>query len=114
MNDKQQQGYDLYYRSAKNALRQGNYSQAMTDLGYCHILSKNAYRKHVKIHWMMLVIGVKSGNVKEVRVQLFRCLMAFATDPFFAGTEPNGNPGDSNYGFFDKLAIPEALQEYFQ
>lgn len=113
MNEKQQQGYELYYRSAKNHMSKGNYKQAMTDLGYCHILSKNAYFQHLKIHWEMLTVGLRAGDFKEVRVQLFRCFMAFATAPILAGTEPNGNPGDSNYGFFDKLEIPDVLQEYF-
>ncbi|ABE57004.1 conserved hypothetical protein [Shewanella denitrificans OS217] len=113
MNKKQQQGYDLYYRSAKKNLKKGNYQQAMTDLGYCHILSKNSYLQHLKIHWRMLLVGFKNGNLKEVRVQMFRCFMAFATAPMLAGTQPNGNPGDSNHGFFDKLTIPEILQEYF-
>ncbi|NQZ12676.1 MAG: DUF3703 domain-containing protein [Algicola sp.] len=114
MNEKQKSGYDKYFASATNNIRNKHYPQAMTDLGCCHILSKNAYRSHLKIHLLMLWVGLKTFNFKEVRTQLIRSTVAFATLPFMAGTGVNGKPGDSNYGFYDKLEIPEHLKEYFR
>lgn len=114
MNIKQKRGYTLFYDQALTEISKSNFSKSMILLGYCHILSKNSYISHVKIHGLMLYVGIITKDWKEVRVQLFRTIMAFTTLRFLSGNIPNGNPGTSHHGFFDSLPIPIELREYFE
>ncbi|MFH0289543.1 DUF3703 domain-containing protein [Vibrio owensii] len=114
MNIKQKRGYTLFYDQALTEISKSNFGNSMILLGYCHILSKNSYISHAKIHGLMLYVGIITKDWKEVRVQLFRTIMAFTTLRFLSGNIPNGNPGTSHHGFFDSLPIPIELREYFE
>lgn len=74
-----------------------------------HILSQVALAPHLKVHWMMLKLAVRLGDLREVAGQALR--LALAPLGSLSGRIPIGNTGRSNVRAFTPMEIPDDLRQ---
>ena len=60
------------------------------------------------VHWLMLKIGWRKRDLREILGQLIRIAGAATKTPL--GIYPSGNTGGSNVWFFEPMPIPEDLR----
>jgi hypothetical protein len=72
----------------------GDYSSAFAYLENAHVLGQESTYWHVKVHYLMMLWGIKQNNIKEVLGQVFRIIGA----ALFTAVKgvPVGNTGGSN------------------
>jgi pimeloyl-ACP methyl ester carboxylesterase len=93
--------------AAKNLEKRGDSVAAFRHLERAHILGQNSTRQHLRVHWRMLLWGIKQRNVREIAGQLFR--MAGAATKTAFGLVPQGNTGGANVSPFRSMPVPEDL-----
>lgn len=73
---------------------QGDSAQAFAELERAHILGQRWLLRHLRAHWAMLQIALKTGDRRETAGQITRLIGS----PFFwlVGWLPKGNPGGAN------------------
>ena len=79
---------------AKAAQNNKNYSQAFHYLENAHVLGQESTYWHVKIHFLMLIWGIKQLDLKEIFGQIIRVIGAAALT--YVKGVPIGNTGGSN------------------
>ncbi len=94
--------------AAESALRNGQARLAFTHLERAHVLGQPSTGHHVRVHWAMLVWGLKQRNLREVFGQIFR--LVGAASKTFIGLVPTGNTGGTNVSPIKPLPIPADLQ----
>lgn len=72
-----------------------------------HVLSQVSTVAHVRVHWHMLVWGIRQGDVREVVGQILR--IAGALIKTALGMVPLGNTGGANVSPFKPMPVPEDL-----
>lgn len=82
---------------------------AFHHLERAHVLGQAVTSEHTRVHWLMLKIGWKRGDLREIFGQLFRIVGASTKTPF--GIYPRGNTGGANISPFKPLPVPADLQE---
>ena len=72
----------------------GDYSNAFTYLENAHVLGQESTYWHVKVHYLMMLWGIKNSDFKETLGQVVRIIGAAA----FTALKgvPKGNTGGSN------------------
>lgn len=85
----------------------GQPSVAFENLERAHVLGQEATILHTRVHWAMLVWGIRQRDLKEVLGQLFR-LVGAATKTA-VGLVPHGNTGGANVSPFAVMPIPSYL-----
>ena len=78
----------------EQALISGDFSTAFTYLENAHILGQESTYWHVKVHYLMLIWGIKQRDFKEILGQVIRIIGAAALT-VIKGV-PTGNTGGSN------------------
>jgi hypothetical protein len=63
--------------------------------------------EHVRVHWRMLLWGLRRHDPREVVGQIFRILGA--TTMTGVGLVPDGNTGGSNVSPFLRMPVPADL-----
>lgn len=91
---------------------QGQAQPAFTHLERAHVLGQEITAQHVRVHWRMLLWGLKQRNAKECLGQLFRIIGA-ATKTIF-GWIPHGNTGGANVSPFKPMMVPAELEMRIQ
>jgi hypothetical protein len=95
-------------RSADENISAGNLAQAFSHLERAHVLGQSITVEHTRVHWLMLRIGWKRRDWREIFGQLFRIAGASTKTPF--GIYPTGNTGGANVSPFKPMPVPDDLQ----
>jgi hypothetical protein len=74
-----------------------------------HILSQVALAPHLNVHWMMLKLAVRLGDLREVAGQALR--LALAPLGSLTGRIPWGNTGRARIDAFTPMPIPTDLRD---
>lgn len=90
------------------ALASSGSRQAFKHLERAHVLGQSSTLLHVRVHWRMLVWGVRHRSAREVFGQVLRISGAALLTPF--GLVPPGNTGGANVSPIEPMAIPFDLQ----
>jgi hypothetical protein len=94
---------------AEQFIAANNLDEAFYHLERAHVLGQSITMEHTRVHWLMLKIGWRQRNAREIFGQIIRIVGAFTKTPF--GIYPNGNTGGSNVWFFKPMPVPNDLQK---
>ncbi len=76
---------------------------AFRHLENAHILGQESTFYHVKVHWLMMLWGIRQKNIKEVIGQILR--MTGAATKTAIRLVPAGNTGGSNVSPFRVMPV---------
>lgn len=93
---------------ARVALAAGETGIAFLYLERAHVLGQSSTLLHVRVHWHMLVWGIRQRSAREVFGQALRIAGAALLTPF--GLVPAGNTGGANVSPVEPMPIPGDLQ----
>ena len=86
----------------------GELDAAFACLERAHVLGQPSTVLHVRVHWKMLLWGIRRRSVRECAGQVLRIVGA-ATKTFL-GLVPEGNTGGANVSAVRVLPVPPELQ----
>lgn len=92
---------------ARSACASGRVDDAWAALEVAHILSQPWWRPHVRVHWLMLRLAVRTRDRHEIVGQLLRVVVAGPGS--VTGRYPVGNTGRSNVPATQPMPMPEDL-----
>ena len=92
---------------ARLALRCGNFDVSFEHLERAHVLAQRMTFEHVRIHWLMAVVGSHRRDHREVVGQFPRMLAALLFSTVWV---PRGNTGRARVNAFKPMPIPENLR----
>lgn len=95
--------------AARIARRLGNAAAAFSRLERAHVLGQASTLLHVRVHWHMLVWGLRERSAREVLGQGLRIAGAALMTPL--GRVPWGNTGGANVSPFRPMPVPSDLQQ---
>jgi len=95
--------------AARRAANRGHWSQAFARLERAHVLGQASTPLHVRVHWQMLVWGLRQRSARELLGQSVRLIGAATKTPF--GLVPTGNTGGANVSPVRRMAIAPDLQQ---
>lgn len=95
--------------AAKQALAAGDLDEAFRRLERAHILGQPWAGAHSWTHWMMLQIGWRRRDRREVRGQVLRLAAGGALSRL--GRLPVGNTGGANVPPEEPMPLPSDLAE---
>lgn len=105
-----------YYQKELSAYQvswqQGRVSDAWRHLERAHILGQPYSIQHNQVHWMMLLFGFKTKNLKEIVGQLPRLLVGGVKS--WIGVIPIGNTGGANVSPLRSMPMPEDLKKIME
>jgi hypothetical protein len=93
---------------AADAERRGDLDATWHHLERAHILSQPFAWPHIRVHLMMLGVGWRTSDAREVMGQLIRVLVAAPGS--WLGRFPLGNTGRARVGLMQPMPIPPDLQ----
>ena len=99
---------DAELRAADEAEALGKAGAAFAHLERAHVLGQASTVLHVRVHWRMLLWGLKQRDVRECAGQLLR-IGGAATKTAF-GLVPFGNTGGSNVSPLARMPVPPDLE----
>ncbi len=113
MKDKQfykniKQHIETEIETASELIESGNLESAFYHLERAHVLGQSITFEHTRVHWLMLKIGWKKRDIREIFGQIVRIIGASTKTPF--GIYPTGNTGGANVWFFKPMPIPDDLE----
>lgn len=94
---------------AKQLYDQAQWADAFRRLERAHILGQHYAIAHTRVHWWMLKVGVKRGDILEILGQLIRIVGGFLGS--LIGKVPVGNSGGADVSAFAQMPIPDDLRE---
>ena len=95
--------YKRSLTSARELEAKGNFSSAFVALERAHILGQRYLIPHIHTHLLMLRIGLKQRDIREIFGQLLRII---TTVPgYFFGWVPKGNTGGSNISALNGFVV---------
>lgn len=98
--------------AASQAEASGSPQKAFSHLERAHVMGQTATVHHVRIHWQMLLWGLRQKSYREIFGQILRIVGA-ATKTCI-GFIPSGNTGGANISAIKTLPIPSDLQIIIQ
>ncbi len=99
---------DAEVLKAEKCVAENDLDAAFYHLERSHVLGQAITYEHTRVHWLMLKIGWKRKDLREIFGQIFRIVGASTKTPF--GIYPTGNTGGANISAFKKMPISEDLQ----
>ena len=99
---------DAEIEKASSFLKKNDLERAFYHLERAHILGQAITVEHTRVHWLMLKIGWKTKNWREIFGQMFRIMGASTKTPL--GIYPTGNTGGADVSAFKPMPIPDDLQ----
>lgn len=88
---------------------EGRLEAAFRHLERAHVLGQTSTWQHTRVHWRMLMLGLRMHSPREIWGQILRIIGAATKTPL--GIYPTGNTGGSNVWFFKPMPIPDDLRE---
>ena len=98
---------DAEIERARAAEQTGDASGAFAHLERAHVLGQASTREHVRVHWLMLLWGIRQRSLREIAGQVFRIVGAATKTAI--GLVPAGNTGGANISPFKRLPIEPEL-----
>lgn len=98
--------------TASELIKSDNLESAFYHLERAHVLGQAITVEHTRVHWLMLKIGWRKKDVREIFGQLLRIVGASTKTPF--GIYPTGNTGGANVWFFKPMPVPDDLQRLLE
>jgi hypothetical protein len=99
---------DAEVERAEKRVAAGDFDAAFHHLERAHVLGQAITYEHARVHWLMLKIGWKKKDLREIFGQIFRIVGASTKTPF--GIYPTGNTGGANVSPFKPMPVAEDLQ----
>jgi hypothetical protein len=96
-------------RLAEQSDKAGDAARSFRHLERAHVLSQASTAQHVRVHFRMLVWGLRYRSTREVAGQAFRLIGAAALTVF--NRVPTGNTGGSNVSAFRSMPISDDLAQ---
>ena len=96
------------YQIARELYARGEIDSAFRHLERAHVLGQPWAIDHTRAHWMMLKIGFKRRDIREVFGQSIRLAGGGALS--WLGRLPEGNTGGANVPAEKPMPIPEDLR----
>ena len=112
MNKKLSQFFNLEINNYKNAVKSKKVSEAWIFLERAHILSQFHWKEHFYIHLIMLILALKTLELRETVGQLARLFLAIPGSLLCKA--PKGNVGSTRVGIFEEMPIPEDLLQILE
>ena len=94
--------------AARVAADESNPAHAFARLERAHVLGQASTLLHVRVHWQMLLWGLRQRSAGEVLGQILRLVGAATKTPF--GLVPTGNTGGVNVSPIRSMPIAPELQ----
>jgi hypothetical protein len=85
----------------------GDYGASFSHLERGHVLGQASTREHVRVHWRMLLWGLRQRDLREIAGQILRILGAATMTA--VGLVPDGNTGGANVSPLRRMPIPPDL-----
>lgn len=104
------QAYEREISLALLALQDRQFEPCFVHLERAHVLAQRLTLRHVRVHWLMLVAGLRRRDVREVVGQVPRIL---ASALFSRLWVPHGNTGRARVGAFKPMPVPDDLRHLF-
>jgi hypothetical protein len=98
---------DAELARADAAESRGEFAAAFNHLERAHVLGQSSTREHVRVHWLMLLWGIRRRSVGEVLGQVLRIVGAASKTAL--GLVPPGNTGGTNVSPVKPLPVPADL-----
>lgn len=95
---------------ARLALACRNYKVCFFHLERAHLLSQRMTDRHLYVHWLMLVAGLRQRDYREVVGQFPRMLASILFSRLWV---PLGNTGRARINAFKRMPMPEDLRHLF-
>lgn len=99
---------DAEIDAARSAERNGDAKAAFAKLERAHVLGQSSTWLHVRVHWLMLLWGLRQRRAGEAVGQLTRVIGAATKTP--VALVPTGNTGGANVSPFRRMPIAADLQ----
>jgi hypothetical protein len=99
---------DAEVEKAANLVAKNDLDSAFRHLERSHVLGQAITYEHTRVHFLMLKIGWKRKDWREIFGQIFRLIGSATKTPF--GIYPTGNTGGANVNPFKSMPISEDLQ----
>lgn len=107
MNHKLRDAYEEELLAASNATAAREAELAFHHLERAHILSQRHTLEHVRVHWLMLRLGLTVGAWREVVGQSTRIVAAALFSRIWV---PIGNTGRANVSALRPMPVPDELR----
>ena len=108
MSEKIKEYIDAEVETAERCVAENDLDAAFRHLERAHVLGQMITYEHTRVHFLMLKIGWKRKDWREIFGQIFRIIGASTKTPF--GIYPTGNTGGANVSPFKPMRISEDLQ----
>jgi hypothetical protein len=102
--------YEREITLAKLAMQCRNFQMSFSWLERAHVLAQRSTTRHCYVHWLMLVVGWRQSDYREVVGQLPRI---FAAAMFSKVWVPLGNTGRARISAFRPMPVPPDLRRWF-
>lgn len=99
---------DAEVERAENFVAENDFQSAFQHLERAHVLGQAITYEHTRVHFLMLKIGLKRRDWREIFGQIFRIIGSATKTPF--GIYPAGNTGGANVSPFKRMPVPRDLQ----
>lgn len=98
--------------ASNNALIENDLELAFTHLERAHVLGQYVMALHLKVHFLMLMWGIKRKDIREIFGQALRIPGTI----FFTWLNrlPTGNTGGANVPAFRKIEVSEELRKIIE
>ena len=109
MSEKIRKFVDAEVEKAEKLAAENDLESAFRHLERAHVLGQAITYEHTRVHFLMLKIGWKRRDWREIFGQIFRIAGASTKTPF--GIYPTGNTGGANVSPFQPMPVEEDLQK---
>jgi hypothetical protein len=92
------------------ALECGTYKVCYAHLERAHVVSQHMTGRHVYVHWLMLVAGLRQADYREVLGQMPRMLASLLFSRIWV---PRGNTGRARVSSLQQMPVPDDLRYLF-
>jgi len=110
MNEKLKKAFKAEMSLGRDFYSRAQYKDAFHHFERAHVLGQFYVIPHARTHVWMLIVGLKTRNLREIVGQLIRIPLGMIASAL--GKAPLGNTGGANIKLSKTLPIPEDLKTY--
>ena len=99
---------DAEIAAALRAQRRNDMPRAFAHLERAHVLGQASTWLHIRVHWLMLLWGLRQRSPREIAGQVLRVAGAATKTPF--GLVPTGNTGGADVSPLRRMPIASEVQ----
>jgi len=110
MNKKLRNAFKAEMKLGRDFYSRGSFDKAFHHFERAHVLGQFYVIPHTRTHIWMFIIGIRTGNMREIIGQLIRIPLGMIGSAL--GKAPLGNTGGANIKLSTTLPIPEDLKKY--